>query len=316
MVISILFRPFEEFPRYQWDNLSETKAMSNRILVSVHRYCQWLHADFENLPEEQEAGTSRQQLDGRNKSVDSRVSSVLIWQVGCGSFAKSGGEMKVLIAEDDYTSRLMLKAALDKLGYEVDAVETGRAAWERMQRPDAPPLVVLDWLMPEMDGLDVCRHIRETESQRPVYVIMLSSRSEKGDMVEGLDAGADDYIAKPYNLEELRARVNVGRRMLELQNRLAEQEKLRGVLEMAGAICHELNQPLQVVSGLSELILMKMGKDDPNFTRFMKIRESITLIGELTRKIMGISRYRTKGYLDDAKRIIDIQGSSPPDGKP
>jgi hypothetical protein len=61
---------------------------------------------------------------------------------------------------------------------------------------------------------------------------------------------------------------------------------------------------------------MKMGKDDPNFTRFMKIRESITLIGGLTRKIMGISRYRTKGYLDDAKRIIDIQGSSPPDGKP
>jgi DNA-binding response OmpR family regulator len=224
--------------------------------------------------------------------------------------------MKILIAEDDYTSRLMLSAALEKLGYEVDAVENGRAAWEKMQRPDAPALVVLDWLMPEMDGLDVCRHIRAIAVQRPVYVIMLSSRAEKDSLVEGLDAGADDYIAKPYNLEELRARVNVGRRILELQIRLAEEEKLRGVLEMAGAVSHEINQPLQVVGGLSELILMKMGKDDPNFARFMKIRESITLIGELTRKIMGITRYRTKGYLDDSKRIIDIHGSSPPDGKP
>lgn len=224
--------------------------------------------------------------------------------------------MKILIAEDDYTSRLMLRAALEKMEYEVVVVENGRAAWEIMQRPDAPELVVLDWLMPEMDGVDVCRHIRGRAAQKPVYIIMLSSRTEKGAMVEGLDAGADDYIAKPYNLEELRARVNVGRRILELQSRLAEGEKLRGVLEMAGAVCHEINQPLQVVGGLSELILMKMGKDDPNYARFMKIRESITLIGELTRKIMGISRYRTKGYLDDARRIIDIHDSSALKEKP
>jgi signal transduction histidine kinase len=143
-----------------------------------------------------------------------------------------------------------------------------------------------------------------------VYIIMLSSRQEANALVEGLDAGCDDYIAKPYNLEELRARVNVGKRMLELQLRLIEQEKLQGVLEMAGAVCHELNQPLQAVSGWAELILMTMKKEDPNFARFVKIRDAVGLIGELTKKIMGISRYRTKRYMNNASSIIDIHGAS------
>lgn len=220
--------------------------------------------------------------------------------------------MKVLVAEDDQTSRLMLKAALEKFGYGVETAENGREAWEIMQRPDAPFLVILDWVMPEMDGLRVCSLIRAEKTERPVYIIMLSSRQDMGDMVEGLDSGCDDYIVKPYNPRELRARVDAGRRILELQHRLVEQEKLRGVLEMAGAVCHEMNQPLQAVSGWSELILMKMGKDDPNYEKFMKIREGISLIGELTRKIMGISRYRTKSYLDETSRIIDIHDSSAP----
>jgi CheY-like chemotaxis protein len=222
--------------------------------------------------------------------------------------------MRILIAEDDLTSRFMLKAALEKLGYEVEGVENGRLAWERMQKPDAPALLILDWVMPEIDGLGVCRLIREQKSPKPVYIIMLSSRQEVNALVEGLDAGCDDYIAKPYNLEELRARVNVGRRMLELQFRLIEQEKLQGVLEMAGAVCHELNQPLQAVSGWSELILMNMKKEDPNYAKFIKIRDGVGLIGELTKKIMGISRYRTKRYMNNAVSIIDIHGaSSPPD---
>jgi CheY-like chemotaxis protein len=220
--------------------------------------------------------------------------------------------MKVLVAEDDHTSRLMLKAALEKLGYEVETAENGREAWEIMQRPDAPSLVIMDWVMPEMDGLGLCSHIRAEKTERPVYVIMLSSRQDTHDLVEGLDSGCDDYIVKPYHMEELRARVDAGRRILELQHRLIEQEKLQGVLEMAGAVCHELNQPLQSVSGWSELILMKMNKDDPNYEKFMKIREGISLIGELTRKIMGISRYRTKSYLDETSRIIDIHDSSAP----
>jgi diguanylate cyclase (GGDEF)-like protein len=130
--------------------------------------------------------------------------------------------MKILIAEDDLTSRSILTALLKKWGYDPVATEHGNAVWDELQRPDAPKLVLLDWNMPGMDGLEVCRRLGERDSSNPPYVILLTGRREKGDIVQGLDAGAHDYIAKPYENEELQARIRVGQRMLELQSNLLE----------------------------------------------------------------------------------------------
>jgi signal transduction histidine kinase len=127
-------------------------------------------------------------------------------------------------------------------------------------------------------------------------------------MIHGLEAGADDFIVKPYNNAELKARVAVGLRMLMLQNKMREREKLQGVLEMAGAVCHELNQPLQVVSGFSEMLLLDMDPDEKNYEALKTIKEGVDRIGALTRKIMGITQYKAKPYLES--RIIDIEQSS------
>ncbi len=115
--------------------------------------------------------------------------------------------------------------------------------------------------MPEMDGVEVCRRLRQMAAATPTYVILLTARGDKEDIIKGLEAGADDYIAKPFDNDELRARINVGRRIIELQAELVEKEKLQGVIEMAGAVCHELNQPMQVVSGVSELLMMDIQID-------------------------------------------------------
>jgi diguanylate cyclase (GGDEF)-like protein len=130
--------------------------------------------------------------------------------------------MKILIAEDDFTSRSILTAVLKKWSFDPVVTEDGGAAWDVLQRPDAPRLILLDWNMPGMDGLEICRRLREIGSSDPPYVILLTARGEKGDIVQGLEAGANDYVAKPYDNEELQARIRVGQRMLELQFHLLE----------------------------------------------------------------------------------------------
>ena len=131
--------------------------------------------------------------------------------------------MRILVAEDQSVSRHILVAQLRKWGYDVTAVEDGTRAWEALQAEDAPPLAILDWLMPGLDGIDVCRQIRQSPRTRPIYLILLTARQGQEDKIHGLQAGADDYITKPFNREELRARVQVGIRVLELQDALAQR---------------------------------------------------------------------------------------------
>ncbi len=135
--------------------------------------------------------------------------------------------MRILIAEDDFTSRSILAAVLRKGGYEVVETVSGAVAWDALQQPNSPSLLILDWMMPEMDGLEVVRRVRDLQSPQPPYIIMLTARGEKADIIAGLEAGADDYLAKPFDPGELRARVEVGRRMVEMQAALIEsREKL------------------------------------------------------------------------------------------
>ena len=133
--------------------------------------------------------------------------------------------MKILIAEDDLTSRRRLEMVLAKWNYETVSCSDGKQAWERLQNTDAPKLAILDWTMPEMEGIEVCRRLREIETQNPVYVILLTTHSEKENIVRGLDSGADDYIIKPFEQDELQARIRVGCRVLQLQKKLANRIK-------------------------------------------------------------------------------------------
>ena len=134
--------------------------------------------------------------------------------------------MRILIADDDLTSRTMLAGALSKAGHDVTTVADGAEAWRALQQPDAPPLVILDWMMPGMDGPEVVRRVRAVPSERPPYIIVLSTKGEKADIIAGLDAGANDYLAKPFDAGELRARIGVGQRMVEMQDALIESRTI------------------------------------------------------------------------------------------
>ena len=129
--------------------------------------------------------------------------------------------MKVLVADDDVVTRFLLESTLRSWEYEVCAAADGAAALRIIEAGPCPDIALLDWVMPEIDGPEVCRIIRARPQTVPVYVILLTSRGGRQNIVQGLQAGADDYITKPFDHDELRARLAVGRRIVELQRSLA-----------------------------------------------------------------------------------------------
>jgi two-component system cell cycle response regulator len=141
--------------------------------------------------------------------------------------------MKVCIVEDDFTFRTMLTGFLKSWGYEPVAVEDGEKAWELLQRKDAPKLILIDWNIPQISGLELTERIRALNDYSPPFIILVTGNSEKESIVAGLNAGANDYIFKPCPGEVLRARINNGRRMLELQESLqfeSSHDSLTGIL--------------------------------------------------------------------------------------
>jgi two-component system, cell cycle response regulator len=136
--------------------------------------------------------------------------------------------MRILIADDELMSRRLLEKTLQRAGYEVTAVENGRLAADELCKPEGPKLALLDWIMPELDGPGVCREVRKRKDQSYVYMILLTSKEKKEDVVAGLESGADDYLTKPFDPEELKARLRTGMRILDLENRRIEaREEMR-----------------------------------------------------------------------------------------
>ena len=131
--------------------------------------------------------------------------------------------MKVLVADDSPVSRHLLKVALCSSGYETHLVADGAEALRVLEQEESPKLVILDWMMPHMDGVEVCRAIRKRAAERYVYIILLTANGQQEEINEGLEAGADDYITKPFDLQELKARLRVGKRILELHEQLVSQ---------------------------------------------------------------------------------------------
>ncbi len=136
--------------------------------------------------------------------------------------------MRVLVADDDSVSRRILESTLNRWDYEPIVVSDGMAAWEILQAPNPPHLVILDWNMPGMDGVDVCRQMRAREDSEYAYTILLTARGDKASMIEGMEAGADDYLVKPFDVDDLKIRLKVADGILELQKHLIlARESLR-----------------------------------------------------------------------------------------
>jgi DNA-binding response OmpR family regulator len=164
--------------------------------------------------------------------------------------------VKILVAEDDAVARHLLNKILVKQGYEVELVANGLDALEVLRRDDAPSLAILDWMMPGLDGVEVCRKIRKEAAGRHLYVILLTARHDKEDVVAGLVAGADDYVTKPFNASELCARIAVGLRLLQLQLEL--EERIRE-LEAALSTVKRLEGLLPICSYCKNI------RDDQNY---------------------------------------------------
>ena len=139
--------------------------------------------------------------------------------------------MHVLIAEDDRITGEILARTLQRWGHDTTLVADGARAWDALSAATAPTLAILDWMMPEMDGPDICRRVRTERPDANMYLLLVTAREGRSDVVAGLDAGADDYIIKPFDPEELRARIAVGVRVLGLQQKLAER-----VIELQAAL--------------------------------------------------------------------------------
>jgi phosphoserine phosphatase RsbU/P len=149
--------------------------------------------------------------------------------------------MQVLIAEDDRVTGEILARTLQRWGHETTLVGDGAQAWASLATASAPTLAILDWMMPGMDGPDVCRRVRAERPEANMYLLLVTAREGRSDVVAGLDAGADDYIIKPFDPEELRARIAVGVRVLGLQQKLAErvselQTALSNVKQLRGLL--------------------------------------------------------------------------------
>lgn len=150
--------------------------------------------------------------------------------------------MRILIAEDDLVSRRLVEATLTRSGYDVVSAEDGTRAWELLNAADGAggvsgaggfQLAVLDWMMPGLDGVEVCRRLRQRSGTAYIYVILLTARGQKEDVVAGLEAGADDYVTKPFDAQELQSRIRVGERIVKLESGL--EQKVR---ELEDALAH------------------------------------------------------------------------------
>ncbi|NNG01509.1 MAG: response regulator [Desulfobacteraceae bacterium] len=191
--------------------------------------------------------------------------------------------MKILIAEDDIVSGTLLRKILSKQGHDVDHGRDGLKAWEMYQAGDYR-LVVSDWIMPELDGLELCRKIRELNRNDYTYIIMTTGKDAKEDAVAGLEAGADDYIVKPIDKDEFLSRIRAGQRILELQDKyqsasakLAHTEKIAAIGQLAAGIAHEINNPIGFIR--SNLGTLAGYQSD--------IKEVLTLQGMMMKLITG-----------------------------
>lgn len=213
--------------------------------------------------------------------------------------------MRVLVAEDQKETRELLVAFLEEWGLEAVPCADGLEAWEALQGPQAPSLVLLDWQMPGLDGLELCRRIRQRRDAFPAYIVFLTGKTRPRDLVECLQAGADDYIPKPFAEHELWARLQAGMRAVMLWDRVLAAERERVLAQTAGAMAHEISQPLSVILGQVQMMeRYGMPADEPR-RRFDEVYRACGRINDILLKMDSVRSYATKSYIG-GEEIVDL----------
>ena len=214
--------------------------------------------------------------------------------------------MKTLIADDDEIMRVLLETVTRSCGHEVTTARDGEEAWAIYQR-DRQPLVILDWQMPRMDGLEVCRRIRQLDDKRCTFVAMVTSRDQDLDLVRVLDAGADEYVFKPVSPEQLRARLTIAERRIDQERdrrvteaALAEARWMAGIGETTLALQHEINNPLAALLGNVSLIEAAVLSEE-------ETRDAIKVIGVQARRIADV--VKRLQALRDPRSVEYVEGS-------
>jgi CheY-like chemotaxis protein len=213
--------------------------------------------------------------------------------------------LRILIAEDEPLDRELLTAYLTTWGHEVLSCEDGNRAWKELERPNCPRLLLLDWVMPGIDGVELCRRLRQRADTEQIYIILVTGKSRKQDIVTGLEAGANDYVVKPFDQEELGARVKVGVRVVELWEKLLETERLRVLVQTAGAAAHEINQPLSVILGLSQLLQRTPNLDENQQKKLKGIGDGVKKISGIVQRMSEVEQYSTRAYVENID-IVDF----------
>lgn len=211
---------------------------------------------------------------------------------------------KILIVEDDKDTCFILEKLLSKNDFEVKSVYNGKEALEIIDS-FSPKVILADWTMPVMDGLELCDIVKKNEKYKIIYFIILTARTSLRDRVTGLDIGADDFLVKPFENQELIARLRSGIRIFDLQNELKTVEHSKAVIEIACTIGHKINNPLNSLTLALENLKDEMkDKIDNNLQEeFLTINKSLQRINDLIKQLTHLENPEVINYTDDSKMI-------------
>ena len=215
---------------------------------------------------------------------------------------------RILVVEDDESTAFILQRRLERSGYDVCIAGS---AEDGLRFLDERPfdLMLSDIVLPGITGINLCRQVRSQPRTSTIPIILVSARDEVESVVEGLDAGADDYVVKPFHPEELLARVRTHLRIRDLQEQLVATEQVRVAGELAGAAAHEINQPLTILMGYAEMLLTALEGDEEAVEKILRIMRSAEQISQVVRKIQRLRNYKTKTYVRE-RQITDLKASS------
>lgn len=210
---------------------------------------------------------------------------------------------KILIVEDEEDTRFILERLLVKNNYEVKAANNGLEALKALETYK-PKVVVADWTMPQMDGIELCNTIKNNDSSKLIYFILLTARASLKDRVTGLDIGADDFLVKPIENQELLARIRSGIRIHNLQNEIISMEHSKAIVEMACTIGHKINNPLSSLIMSLKTLEGELDSDKKKFAEdFYVINESIERIKKFVEALKNLQNPEVVDYTSDNKMI-------------
>lgn len=213
----------------------------------------------------------------------------------------------VLVVEDDPINLKFVQKILDDAGYRLRSAADGQQCLDSVVQV-LPQLILMDINMPSIDGLETCRRLKCSSVTRDIPVIFVTGNTGDEVLEMAFAVGGCDYVVKPINRIELLARVRSALDQRQAAFKLAEEEKLKAVLETAGGICHELNQPLQYVLGAIQLLMLDMPSEAPIHKTLDDMRIRVEQMGDITRKLSEITQYHTRDYAG-GQQIIDLRRS-------